>query len=359
MPTNKNAMTRYKILDELLSDKYHNYSLDDLTNEVNKKLDELGVSAVSRRCIEKDLQYIEVEGPFFAEITRYNASAYNPLKDKSSVKKCLKYTDPSFSIFKKSMTEDERYVLSQALSILGQFDGLPNLDGLNSLRNSLNVESDRQIISFSKNPLDGTTLIGELFTYISHRLVVELTYFTFQEPNVDKKVVLHPYFLKEYNRRWFLFGAADSDNKLLNFGLERIRSVMPLTSLEYRESMVEPNELFEDIIGVTLPSGKDVDHIEIWVSDYTANYIITKPLHESQIHYKGDAVLEFRKRYPRLKGGCFFSIDCIENFELIRELSSYGKELLVLSPSHIQTRVYERAAEMSYDYKRLVLANDG
>ena len=31
MPANKNAMTRYKILDDLLSCRYHNYSLDDLT----------------------------------------------------------------------------------------------------------------------------------------------------------------------------------------------------------------------------------------------------------------------------------------------------------------------------------------
>ena len=35
MPANKNAMTRYKILDELLSNQYHNYSLDELTEEVN------------------------------------------------------------------------------------------------------------------------------------------------------------------------------------------------------------------------------------------------------------------------------------------------------------------------------------
>ena len=41
MPANKNAMTRYKILDELLSNRYHNYSLDDLTEEVNKRLAEM------------------------------------------------------------------------------------------------------------------------------------------------------------------------------------------------------------------------------------------------------------------------------------------------------------------------------
>lgn len=31
-------MTRYKILDELLSDRYHDYTLDDLTNIVNDRL---------------------------------------------------------------------------------------------------------------------------------------------------------------------------------------------------------------------------------------------------------------------------------------------------------------------------------
>ncbi len=30
MPANKNAMTRYKILDDLLSNRYHDYSLDDI-----------------------------------------------------------------------------------------------------------------------------------------------------------------------------------------------------------------------------------------------------------------------------------------------------------------------------------------
>ena len=40
MPANKNAMTRYKILDDLLSNRYHDYSLDDLTSEVSRQLSE-------------------------------------------------------------------------------------------------------------------------------------------------------------------------------------------------------------------------------------------------------------------------------------------------------------------------------
>jgi hypothetical protein len=40
-----------------------------------------------------------------------------------------------------------------------------------------------------------------------------------------------------------------------------------------------------------------------------------------------------------LKGGAFFSIECIENYELIRELTSFGKDLIVLSPTNIQQKV--------------------
>ena len=38
MPNTKNAMLRYQILDRLLSDRRHNYSLDDLTEVVSDEI---------------------------------------------------------------------------------------------------------------------------------------------------------------------------------------------------------------------------------------------------------------------------------------------------------------------------------
>lgn len=176
MPANKNAMTRYKILDDLLSCRYHNYSLDDLTEEVNKRLAELypDTNGVGRRTIEKDIFYLEYEGPFLVEIERYSAPGYNSEKQKSYNKRCLRYTSPSFSIFKKDLSDDEEYLLKEALSLLGQFEGLPNLDALEGLRLGLGVrKNERKIISLTKNPLENSNLLGELFTAISHRQVIE------------------------------------------------------------------------------------------------------------------------------------------------------------------------------------------
>lgn len=355
MPTNKNAMTRYKILDELLSNRYHNYSLDDLTEEVSNRLCDMNnkSNGVVRRTIEKDIFYLEHEGPFMAEIERYTAPGYDKEKQRSFTKQCLRYSNPGFSIFKKEMSDDEEYLLREALSLLGQFDGLPNLEALESLRLGLGMKQcERKIISFTKNPLEGSSVLGELFTAISQRQVVELHYHKFQAMDKSLTVSVHPYLLKEYNRRWFLFAAAESDGKLLCFALDRIDKVTPLPSHKYVEYDGDINERFEDIIGVTLNDGP-VLKIVFWVSDSSKDYVETKPLHESQRHVRKVTEDKLRSEYPILVGGRFFRIDCIENYELIRELSSFGKELIVLQPSAIRIKVAMRAAGMIEIYRKI------
>ena len=46
MPTNKNALTRYKYLDEMLSDRHHFYDIHDLTKKCNEKLIDAGLISV-------------------------------------------------------------------------------------------------------------------------------------------------------------------------------------------------------------------------------------------------------------------------------------------------------------------------
>lgn len=355
MPSNKNATTRYKILDELLSNQYHNYSLDDLTEEVNARLSELypGSNGIGRRTIEKDLFYLEYEGPFSVEIERYSVQSYNKEKDRECKKHCLRYADPSFSIFKKEMTDDEKYLLSEALSLIGQFEGLPNLEALESLRKSLNSNhDDKRIISFTKSPLENSTILGELFTAISQKQVVEITYHKFTD---DKRLNIktHPYLLKEYNRRWYLIAAAVEDDKLLNFSLDRIDAVSPLPSYQYSKYDGDLFERFEDIIGVTLLEDSPIYTIYFWVSDFSKDYVATKPLHESQRNVSGAKESELRNLYPTLQEGQIFRIDCRHNYELIRELSSFGRDLIVLEPSEIQDKVYERISSMYKRYHNL------
>ena len=93
--------------------------------------------------------------------------------------------------------------------------------------------------------------------------------------------------------------------------------------------------------------------IVFWVSDYSKDYVVTKPLHESQRNIRNEREEELRQQYPMLEGGRFFSIECIENYELIRELTSFGKDLLVLSPTDIQQKVRDYIASQFQAYHSL------
>jgi hypothetical protein len=117
------------------------------------------------------------------------------------------------------------------------------------------------------------------------------------------------------------------------------------------ECPIDLSEHFEDIVGVTLYEDRSVEHILCWVSDVSKGYLITKPIHGSFTPIKGDRERDLHKEYPLLQDGMFFTLDCINNFELIRELCSFGKELIVLrSDGTVVDDVYNRINEMNKRY---------
>ena len=181
-------------------------------------------------------------------------------------------------------------------------------------------------------------------------MVIRQSYHTFADLAV-RSIDFHPYLLKQYNDRWFLLGAADSDRKILTFALDRIDKVEPLPEKKYVPCPEDLSERFEDIVGVTLYEDRPLEHIVFWVSDVSKDYVTTKPIHESQTLIKGEEESNLHEKYPQFEGGVFFSIDCISNYELIRELCSFGKELIVIhSDGHIQDDICKRIDEMKENY---------
>lgn len=345
MPTNKNALIRYKLLDRLLSDHYHYYDIYDLTEMVNDKLEFNEYETVTQRCIEKDLVSMEVI--FSAPIEHENRNGKN----------CIFYNKYGFSIFRTEMSREERNLLREVLSTLGQFGGLESFKWLDDFKIGLGLEERRPIISFSNNSdylssLSDSTLLGKLFDQISNEVVIRLSYHTFSDLTV-RSIEFHPYLLKQYNDRWFLIGAADSDMKILNFALDRIDGVEPLPEKKYAECPEDLYERFEDVVGVTIYD-KEPEKILFWVSDVSKDYVETKAIHCTQTRIKGEAEQALRSQYPNLEGGYFFTIKCISNYELIRELWSFGKELLVLSSTGtVADDIRKQAQEMIEQYKRI------
>lgn len=342
-------MTRYALIDRMLANRTRQYSIQDITDTLNEKLPGFGQKPVSKRCVEKDLNYLEYDSPFEVEIEEYWIDAADK-NDRPYRKRCIRYADPTFSIFKPKLTDDEKTVLSTALDALGSFEGLDNFEWLNDLTVRLNLEPHEPIISLSKNLLTNSTLIARLFTVIRLKQAINLQYHTFQNDEI-RNVCISPYLLKEYNNRWYLIASASDTGRILTFPLDRIDDFSINTKASYLRAPENLYERYEEIIGVTYNEDSPLQKIIFWVSENSKDYVITKPIHSSQKVIRGEMDSQLRKAYPKLNDGKFFQIECRENYELIRELISFGKDLIVISPVQIKELIKSKIEQQYTAYK--------
>ena len=250
------------------------------------------------------------------------------------------------------MSEEEENLLSEVLNTLGQFEGLDSFEWLDGLKSRLDIKEHRRIIQFDSNPyLTNSNLLGSLFTAISNKQVLALKYHTFNNPEV-REVVVHPYLLKEYNKRWFLFVGTEN-GAVLNFAIDRIDGFEPMPHIEYIEPSEELEERFDDIVGVTIYQDSQAESILLWVAKEQYPYIKTKPIHGSQREIKGERLAALQERYAALGDGNFIELNCIVNYELEQLLMSFMDKVVVLSPSSLVADIRQRVHTLNNHYNNL------
>lgn len=350
MPANKNALIRYRYLDELLSSRVRFYTRQELTDKVNENL----ASPVSKRCIEKDL--IDIQDEWGIE---YDEKIYDG-------KKYIHYADPTFSIFTKELTQEERTMLKSVLDTIGQFDGLPNFEWLESMRlkiakggnSALSAsdleDADGKIIEFSCNPyLKNSNMIAGLFQHIASRHVIKIEYKPYHK---DDSIVenVSPYRLKQYNNRWYLLCCRMSDGRFNNYALDRIVSYDLVPGVDFMPCPLEIDEHFDDIIGVTYIASEQVEKVTFAGSPKEIQYILTKPLHWTQKRPSSEKQLLLHEKYPNIPfDWVFLTIECKWNFELITTLFSFGERIVVLSPERVVNELKAKAEKMLDSYKAM------
>ena len=110
MPQNRDAYTRYRMIDVRLHKKPHPH-LEDLIEYVSEGLDK----PVSRRTVQLDLQEMR-----YNQSLNFNAPIVYSKKDRTYC-----YSDEGYSIHNLPVSADELHGLDFAISILDQFKHLP------------------------------------------------------------------------------------------------------------------------------------------------------------------------------------------------------------------------------------------
>jgi predicted DNA-binding transcriptional regulator YafY len=331
MATNKHAQIRYKILDSCFRNTGRTYTFEDLMDACNDALAEIDPksSGISIRTLRDDISFMESETGWSAEIERV----------KVGKKSIYRYPDPNFSINNQPLSKTELTQINSALEIISRFNGMPQFSWVNEIvtkiNNGFELKKDTSsIISFDSNEyLKGIEFLGDLFNAIYNGKALKLVYKPFKaDKNID--FILHPYYLKQYNNRWFLLGLNDEYKSITNIALDRIVSFEGSKVKYIKNKTIDFKEYFEDIVGVTKPENGKLIKIDLLFSNDEAPYVLTKPIHCSQKKKKHDET------------GLLVSIELIPNIELEKLILSFGGNVRVVSPREFANRIKSRLGHL-------------
>lgn len=340
---NKNRLLRLQILDSLLSESMKGYSIKQLVTYISEKSGQ----ETNRYAINRDIEFIKNQLGVEIDAISYKEEVGKFRKKVDVI--YYRYHNSNFSIFKVSLSDEERNFLSECLNMLG-------LKGVTSLRFfrklELTTTKPNYIISFTKNPIEQSIsiILSDINLAIKHKEVITFKLKKRRPTQEDVKVIVHPWYLREYNRRWYLFGLDERDETIKKFALDRVIPPIkqPKKTIIYKSAPISIDNILKDTIGVSLVDSEPLE-IVFWVSPNSSDYVCSKPLHTSQTKVNIESYPQFTE-FAKKNEGMFFRIYAKNNYELIRELMSFGPDLIVLSPYEIINKIKSTILEMSMKY---------
>lgn len=324
MPTNKNAAIRYQALDKCFRDRRHRYFIEDLMDKCEEALYYYnGVGGVSRRQIFEDIKFME------------SATGWSiPLERKYDGKRVYyRYEDSNFSINERPITDDEAQQLRTVIITLSRFRGLPCNEWVDEVISNIewrfNLKGRKEVvIGFEQNLfLKGLNWLPVVIEAASNHQVLQITYRNYKNSEQEKIQIVHPWYVRQYNNRWFLLAYDDEHGYISNFALDRILDISIVDNHTFKPNEgIDFEHYYDDVIGVTIPKD-DVEKLKI-VLQFSKNqfpYIASKPLHHSQ------TIIDEEK--------CILSIEVRPTYELSQLILSFGNDVEVLEPASYRDEI--------------------
>ena len=337
----KKQYERYKQIDRILRSVPDGLPLDILLERLNGSLPY--ENQIKRRQLQYDLDALK---------DLYGA----PIENKKGARR-IKYEDASYSIITHEMKESLK-------SMAEQLDNIQMNPRLLWLQNLILMLQDTyftnemamEAIDFGDNlEYENSSRVHEFFSYILNKQVLELNYNAgFGKP---QKRIIHPYFVRQYNNRWFLFGYCEQAARegkpasgILNLPLDRIVSVKTVPTI-YREVSVQDvkdfkEDYFGDIVGVTRLDSEGPIHLVLEFDFNTGNpkqdnaarrdyyYLRTKPFYP-YINFPSEKEIE-------KTGRAEVSMDIIPNKELEGILLRYADTAKIMGDEPFSNKMLDR-----------------
>ena len=331
MATNKHASIRYRVLDECFRDTKKKYFFEDLKKACERALADYK-EEVSERTIRNDIAFMKSD------------AGWNILFDltcKDGKKQYYRYLNPEFSIGNQGLNKEETERIKDMILMLSRFKGLPAYGWVEELMATLegrfNLEGNSaDIIGFEQNKdLKGLCYLSNIIEATVNSQVLDIDY---TSKGILLKWTIHPYYIKQYNNRWYLLGLNEDLDAITCVALDRILDLKENKDVVFRpNTKVDFDHYFDDVIGVTIPKhnqGKEI--VILKFSEARFPMVLSKPLHHSQKRVHGE---------PNT-----IQLEVIPNKELEQQIFSFGNDVEVIAPQSLREDISRKIEEIYQKY---------
>lgn len=332
MPKNKDASSRYRIIDQ-----YLRRTPFAKTNRLTEVCEEkLGIP-VSQRTIQKDLLDMKEDTSlgYFAPI-RYDKKrqAYYYPKDVDELFPAIELDSEEISALLFYGQIQGQY---NQLGIFGEITKAVDkvLEVANVRKEYREVVTNQPIIQMERIPrIKGNELLLKLIQALRSKKKISFGYQKFGDQKKER--IISPYILKEDKHMWYLIGKIDGRDYVTTFAVDRMSDIRILKESVQRIPF-DSKSYFKYSFGVTVT---DDDPIEVILSftHHQGHYIKALPIHETQI------ILVDNEEELRI------SLQVKLSYEFYSKILSYGNSVEVISPVEVQQEIKEKLQQALSNY---------
>ena len=332
MPLNRDAFTRYRLIDERLRRRPHP-TLEDLIAHVSEHLDK----PVSKRTVQLDLQEMR-----YSQSLKFEAPI---VFDRTA--KSYSYSDSGYSINNLPVTADDLHGLEFAISLLDQFKELPAIKEFEeaimkiaeTVRFNKQSRGESNIIQFDRpNSYRGIEYIEPVVKAIREKRRVKLSYQKFDD-QTTKEHIIEPYVVREFKSRFYLIGnvITGKTGKVKTYAFDRFVNLL-LTDTTFSGGDFDSEKYFQNVFGISEGDSK-AENVLLSFNPTQGKYVQSQPLHHSQQVVK------------ETDTECRVSLQVMVNTELVMQILSYGSGVRVLKPTSLTERIKTELKKALEEYQ--------
>ena len=233
---------------------------------------------------------------------------------------------------------DNTYYIENDGDLDGQGIRTWMLDAL-SLNSLLNESAGMKNRVFFENVPSSHQFLTTVIQAIrdNRKLKVKYQGYTMEQ---DRVFEIEPYFIREFKRRWYLYGHKDydKDRKPHMYALDRMLEVEIMPDTFKMPEDIDATSWFSSLYGVRKYDDMKSQKVLLKVYGRQVRYFRSLPLHSSQ------------EEVETKQGYSVFSYFLAPDYDFIQDILSFGEGVEVTEPSNLRMKIVEKVQMMNRIY---------